>query len=96
MFQQKGNKTTIKNQIKISIMNSKNKKQLHDSKKYVLKTLSGLYLSNSQKLIGCELTEKLENAEVFSFDFDNPQIKLGIWNSYAKKYHNTTFEITTI
>lgn len=65
------------------------KKQINEAPKYVLYIEGAGYLSENQNLTGINFTDDLKHAMLYAVGFDNPEIKLGIWNAEAKKLFNT-------
>lgn len=65
------------------------KKQIQEAPKYVLYIEGAGYLADNQNLTGIIFTDELKNAMLYAVGFDNPEIKLGIWNAEAKKLFNT-------
>ena len=65
------------------------KKQIDEAPKYVLYIEGAGYLADNQNLTGIIFTDDLKNAMLYAVGFDNPEIKLGIWNAEAKKLFNT-------
>ena len=64
-------------------------KQVNDAQKYVLFIEGAGCLSDNENLIGIKFTDDLKAVMMYAVGFDNPEIKLGIWNAEAKKLFNT-------
>lgn len=64
-------------------------KQASKAPKYVLK-MDGLdlYISSTQPLIGCYITDDVNKAMQFSVGFDNEEMKTGIYTSIAQRMTN--------
>jgi hypothetical protein len=65
------------------------KKQIKEAPKYVLYIEGAGYLADNQNLTGIIFTDDVKYARLYAVGFDNPEIKLGIWNAEAKKLFNT-------
>lgn len=66
------------------------RKAAANAPKYVLLIEGAGYLASTQGLSGINFTPYLELAMQYSIGFDNPKIKLGIWNAAAKKMFNNS------
>lgn len=65
------------------------RQQIKNAPKYVLELHNlGLYISASQGLTGCNLTEDTSKAMQYAVGFDNPETKKGIWTATLKRMMN--------
>jgi hypothetical protein len=55
-------------------------------KTYVLKSNNGSFVAPNNKLSGINLTTDINEAEVFEYANDNPELKELTYNSLAKLY----------
>ena len=66
----------------------KKNNKLDQAKKYVLCFDDVLYLSKHQNLTGINLTEDINEAQIFAYGFDNPEDKKFIWSYSLKRLMN--------
>ena len=73
------------------------RKEANKAPKYVLK-MDGLdlFISDKQGLTGCNLTDKINEARKYSVGFDNENIKVGVWESEAKRMMNTDIKFNIV
>lgn len=65
------------------------RKEANKAPKYVLK-MDGLdlFVADKQALTGCNITEDVKKAKMFSVGFDNEEMKAGVWTAVAQLMTN--------